>query len=715
MYWALYKTYSQSRWLVYDGNKQNLKFCIDPKYAEAWYEDNKNSLTTIEWKRPIWILNISVPISDELKEADREFPQLINKKWLPIVTQQIWNQFLDKYQFNTDGTFALRTQIKTYATWTLIAKRNFIEWLLRVKPIMVETWIDKNTNLPTYMWWPIHQNFWVKWNVDIEEAKQWIHVKEWIDWNSVMWVYAPQLLAAMLPKAPFDWNRLQAFQRDILLRRWQETVILACRWSWKSMLAAYIAMTFLFKQDTSYDDELRWVNIHYFGISEPQLDQVAIYVVNMVKTLIKNKKAIKYNKTDMEVILKDGDVEKKLKLMSSESLAKGRWERPTLVIIDEAWYINEEVYKVAIGTSWVPIMMITTVNPWTKKNWAYDKYLEWLERQRDYEPIDDVINSIWKRVSDVSHPDMVNQLIKDDVFKQMKQELYAKRPLVSLKYTIDDVEYLTEDEKKQLIERAARKWEKFLAAEYYSELVDDVQLLNYEWLSWAIEYERWDNIVMWYDVAKDFDNPALSIVWLKWWMAYVLDSIILPKDPALRITELKKHIALYKIKWNVTFAVDATKDENILEYLWDRWINVDYPIKFTPWHWVNYKWRFHLCWKSYLVNLMKDEFIAKANIKFNSMLHKELWLFEEMDNFKMKENWAYAWTNWYKDDQIAALLMALYVSYHYFLKDEFAVTENRNEVKDEDYWTYEKDLEREQQEYELQDEEISQLINYSWL
>jgi hypothetical protein len=59
--------------------------------------------------------------------------------------------------------------------------------------------------------------------------------------------------------------------------------------------------------------------------------------------------------------------------------------------------------------------------------------------------------------------------------------------------------------------------------------------------------------------------------------------------------------------------------------------------------------------------------------------------------------------------------MALYVSYHYFLKDEFAVTENRNEVKDEDYWTYEKDLEREQQEYELQDEEISQLINYSRL
>jgi len=61
------------------------------------------------------------------------------------------------------------------------------------------------------------------------------------------------------------------------------------------------------------------------------------------------------------------------------------------------------------------------------------------------------------------------------------------------------------------------------------------------------------------------------------------------------------------------------------------------------------------------------------------------------------------------------MLMALYVSYNYFLKDEFAKTENRNEMKDEDYWTYEKDLEREQQEYELQDEEISQLINYSRL
>jgi hypothetical protein len=60
-------------------------------------------------------------------------------------------------------------------------------------------------------------------------------------------------------------------------------------------------------------------------------------------------------------------------------------------------------------------------------------------------------------VSDVTHPDIVSQLISNDVFKQMKAELYAKRPLVSLKYTIDDVETLTEDEKRQQIERAARK------------------------------------------------------------------------------------------------------------------------------------------------------------------------------------------------------------------------------------------------------------------
>jgi len=275
--------------------------------------------------------------------------------------------------------------------------------------------------------------------------------------------------------------------------------------------------------------------------------------------------------------------------------------------------------------------------------------------------------------------------------------------------------YLSEEEKRNQIERAARKWEKFLAAEYYSELVDDVQLLNYEWLTERIEYDRWENIVIWYDVAKDFDNPALCIVWLKWWTAYILDSIILPKDPATRITELKKQISMWKIKWNVTLAVDATKDENILEYLGDRGISVDYPIKFTPWHWVNYKGRFHLCGKSYLVNLMKDEFIAKANIKFNSSLHKELWLFEEMDNFKMKDNWSYAGTNWYKDDQIAAMLMALYVSYNYFLKDEFAKTENRNEMKDDDMWAYEKDIERAQQEYDLQEQELADMIYSSWL
>jgi len=56
-----------------------LKFCIAPAEAEKRRESNKDHLTTIERKRPIGILHIVVPISDELKEQDKEFERQINK------------------------------------------------------------------------------------------------------------------------------------------------------------------------------------------------------------------------------------------------------------------------------------------------------------------------------------------------------------------------------------------------------------------------------------------------------------------------------------------------------------------------------------------------------------------------------------------------------------------------------------------------------------
>jgi hypothetical protein len=51
--------------------------------------------------------------------------------------------------------------------------------------------------------------------------------------------------------------------------------------------------------------------------------------------------------------------------------------------------------------------------------------------------------------------------------------LWAARPIVSLKYTIDDVEYLTQAEKDRMIASLASTSEEDVMAEYYCEYVDN--------------------------------------------------------------------------------------------------------------------------------------------------------------------------------------------------------------------------------------------------
>ena len=676
MYWFLYKKFNSNRWIVYNGDKANLKHTIDPLEAQEWYDKVWNKFKTVKVTRLDWSVNLDFPFVEEWEEEEW-LGEYLNKSNISLSMQQFMHWFLNQFIFTKELCFRERYKWVSEdqdKIGTLLSMRNMIEWLIRWEPIKVDVWVDKKTNTPKYSNWYIHQHFGATNEPNQEEIDNNCYVpqmfsletSEWERKIPIMWAYAQKLLAAIFPRPQFNGRRLQIRQQRFLLERGQQTVVLAPREWGKSLIAAYLAFVYLMKQYTDYDDETRWITIHYFWLSDEQLDTVANYVVGMVSKMIENKKAIKYNKTDKEVIFNDWWNLAKLKLMSQLSYSKGRWERPSIVIIDEAGYTDEEVHKIAQGTAGIPIVMITTVNYGTKRNWAYDLALEWLAQQRNYDSIEETITKIFFKyqLDKVTTIEQLEKMYEDRVFRKMRDELYYARPLVTLKFTIDDRENITPQQKELTLAAARKKWEKFLAAEHYSEYVEELTLFNSDGF---FEQEMPDKYDFWFlatDPAEKGDDYALCFWWYKNWLLYIENSISLNDDPVERIKELRHYENEYRRKCRrfITLA-DITQAEAQIQLLEERWFDIDIPVKWTNWWSINYDWKTHKVWKKVAVmDVTKEIFFDRWIIRFNTTLIWEWSLSDEMQNYTINNQGKYAASKW-KDDKVSAMMLVCYGCY----------------------------------------------------
>ena len=112
MYWRLYKDFVNERGIFYNGDPSTLRYTIDSKEAQNWYEKNKELMVTVNIKRPP---NIDVPTNlplgtKELKdsEIDKQFLEYINKWSLSTRMELILNRFMDNYNLWVDGIFYRR-------------------------------------------------------------------------------------------------------------------------------------------------------------------------------------------------------------------------------------------------------------------------------------------------------------------------------------------------------------------------------------------------------------------------------------------------------------------------------------------------------------------------------------------------------------------------------------------------------------------------------
>jgi len=104
MFWFIYTTFSAERWIFYDWNEYNLKYCSDPKMAKSRWDDNQDKMQEISvklyWTRTI---KVFLPIADaDTIDDSHDIIDWVEKHKINTINSQLIAQLLDKYICNSE-------------------------------------------------------------------------------------------------------------------------------------------------------------------------------------------------------------------------------------------------------------------------------------------------------------------------------------------------------------------------------------------------------------------------------------------------------------------------------------------------------------------------------------------------------------------------------------------------------------------------------------
>lgn len=674
MFGFLYRNYYEDRWLFFNGDPNNLRYTYDPVEAQQWWDKwGQYARTTTIKRPPNRLVDISYCEAPEnLREGSKAFYEYLRGIRTEMKLMNVLQQFLDDYDVNADGTFWRRVAVEKVDDLSNMSKlqnmRDVLDGLFRTEPIKILTSHDKKTWQKTFADWGDMIG-------DVMNMKYTVGEQQFT--TNLFGIYTPSLREAISPDSNFNGHTLQWWQRDVKLRRGRITCVIAPRSAGKTLLLSLFNVEYSTKGINLWHEKAssnRPFDIHYFGLSKDANRVVRGYILNMMSRLIKHKGVCRYSPSDDMVIFTDWDHERRIIFKSQYSEGVGRWERPHVVVIDEAARMDYEVYKTALGTEEAQIFCISTINYESRKNRFYDLYLEAIKEQRDYMPIDKLIYYLWHKygLDKAKSSADINKMVKQWVFDKTREELNQLRPLVGMKYTIDDVEILTPEQKQRRIKNALMVGEDYCLAEYYGEYPDGTTEFNYEGLVEVHLPGMYDKVVFGFDDWWSQDNPALVGLGIKDWRAYVFMSRILNSDPIQKWVELKNVIKDYErftMEGRIHMVADTSGNNNRhYETIMEKIGYLDMGVYYTRGEHANAHGIQHTVGKKFLVQMCKDEFFRKGNVLFSADLWWEKWLFEELTNFKLQENLKFqsAWRK--KDDQVNAMMIAMYYARYTELK-----------------------------------------------
>ncbi len=702
-FWFIFKNPTSKFSLFYDGDPHKIRMTVSPRSAKKWIESFKEHEFVEDKLNVIGKYRISynnVPIIDEWENVSVKFGEFLIESRISSVLMRAWSVFLKKYDVVYDWSRVWFREKKEYNLWIelpdwgLMRMKEFIFWLFRFNPIKLRTGKDKNGN-DKFIDFNIAQHHNGKYEIVSSDGKK-KKLKK-IPYNykwrtketPLYWIYAPQMRELMFGNIMDFWDGriLQKRQMEFLYRMWEETYVAAARNSGKSFIVAFLASIYVMRTIANPREIVDWPIVHLYWISQPSNKAIRNKILKMNEKL-RDWRLFKWSWQENTLYFIDkwhtvGWIE----FLSDSGDEPWRWWRPTMIVIDEASRISDDTFKITLWQSNIPKIYVSTILHETKKNWFYN----WLVRGEIMMPQysmsnEDAIVHLWNKYG-MDKYKTLEEINKKDVkakLADMREEYFQMFPIVSLRYTIDDIEFMSKKEKEKRVKRNLEEWGlNYMLSENYSEILDEGALFEFQ--RWRIRDEdipeNFHMVVLSFDQADEFDNPVLVALWLKNMDVYVLDSIILPWDEVEQMTKLQDHTEYYERNHsNVYKIADCTQSPKAQKaYLEDRGWFIDMAFRVTnggsarnTWDW------FILIGKQLLISTAKSLFNRGA-VKIADKFDVDNGLIFELENFQAVKttsgNIKYEATKG-KDDQVNATLFGLYFLSDYWLKEKIANHDN---------------------------------------
>ena len=666
MYWRLYKDWDNDRGLFYDWDETNLKYTLDPKEAKERFEKNKTLMVLVNIKRPP---DLEIPIQIPLG-TDKILKQDIDTKFLTFITKGavstrmefILSRFMDNYHLDKDWIFHRREKEdisaldSTRNVLALCMMKDIILWIFRVTPLRIPAWKNKKDFGKTeYIEWDIGEDFGIEYEVQGQKFK-----------TNLFGVYKPKLFEAMLADTwrTFNWFCLQHWQMMVWLLSWWVTYVIWPRWWGKSLYINWDSAGYLLKEITDSNEKIQEFSVLYMGLSQKQNAPYMVYSQQMLNNLLDLPSFCNKLPDSTGLYILDWDKQRKLEYVTTNQNDPTRSRRTRKFVWDEADYLDWDYVGTAMATADSLVTLISTIGPDTQ---AWNFYKGWLnayKTQRDYEPIDVLIHDIWTKYGMhlcTSRKDYLKK-IKNWDFEKMRAEFIQRRPEVALHFTMDDVEFLTQEQKDAQVIRVlnARGYD-YMLAEYYGEYSTDQTIFNVEWrqLQCPSSCDYW---VVGYDEADTFDNPWLCILGCKDGKYYIKETYNLAKESNERFAKMKSVIQDLKNSGRPVYLVlDASRGWAAARELWMLGMPVDMLIKWT-WNVTYQPWARHNVWKAWCIEMIKSSFFDTNILYIDPACYWENGLVEELSHFKKYKSSA-RWEKKKHDDQVSWMMLVLYFAW----------------------------------------------------
>lgn len=638
-------------------------------------------------------------------EIDTSFDLFITSGALPPKTEQVLQRFMKGYALGTNGFFYKQKRENALSNSNLFAlqcMKDVILWIIRLSPLKIPVGKDEDNKLATkYMDWDLGED------VELEYEVQW-EIKR----TKAFWIYSPKVIQAMYPESDFNGHPLQRWQRESKLYGWEITYIVWPRWWGKSMSESADGAVYLLKEVTSRDEKVQEFSIQYHWLSQMGNQPYINYIRNWYKNLIELDNFCRFDTKLQQISILDWDKKRTIDFMTTGQQDPARGRRSRNIKVDEADYMDWKTVQTVVGANPnAMITMISTISVDSKAWEFYKRRKDAFVRMKDYEPIDVLIDDIWCKYGFdkcKSRKDYY-KMIKDWVFDRARREFFDRRPVVALHYTIDDLESMSQQEKEAMISKSIEAWwEDYMLAELYGEYSGTDILFSVEWKIATQMPHMFDTVILGYDEADDFDYPGLCAIGIQGEDIYVDATRRLPSDIESRVKQLKETISYYKarcVNQRVPFCIDITRWPAMGRELAMYWIPQDMQIKWTAWTWYN-PWAIHKVSKDWIIKTARTDFFARSNFFINPDCQWPDWLVEEIENYK-KSGKKFLWQKKKKDDQVSAMLLAMYYIRYTFSR--LFVSQALTQVNN--YWVSQADVERWKKYGTSKDERAQALYN----